>query len=108
MSRQSESGCLILLGIGGFLFLISILKENPILILYAFTLIFGILLITLFFNLIHTVYLIYFNAKVKMLLRINDFDMKTHAEKLLKNNRTEKSDIDESYLHFIRGSKIFD
>lgn len=108
MSRQSETGCMIWLGIGGFLLLINILKENPMIIVYAVLGLGGISLIVLFLNFLHTLYLINFNYKIKSILEFNEQELRMHSEKLLEMNRTEKTEIDERYFRFISSSKIFD
>lgn len=108
MSRKNETGCLIWLGIGGFLLLINILEENPMIIVYVILGLTCISLITLFLNYLHTLYLINFNLKIKSILKFNEQESRTHFENLLKINRTEKIEIDERYFRFISSSKIFD
>lgn len=108
MSRQSETGCMIWLGIGGFLLLINILKENPMIIVYVILGLACISLIVLFLNYLHTIYLIKFNSTIKSILKFNEKESRTHFENLVQINRTEKIEIDERYFRFISSSKIFD
>lgn len=108
MSRQSETGCMIWLGIGGFLLLINIIKENPMIIVYVTLGLACISLLVLFLNYLHTLYLLKFNPTIKSILKFNETQSRTHFENLLKINRTERIEIDERYFRFISSSKIFD
>lgn len=107
MSRQSETGCMIWLWIGGFL-LLNILKENLMILVYAILGIIGISLLTFLLNFLHTLYLINYNSKIKSILKFNEEESRIHFDNLRALNRTEKTDIDERYLRFISSSKIFD
>ena len=107
MSRQSENGCIIWLGIGGFLLLINVLKENPILIVYVAIVIIGVYFFILLLNFLHTFYLVNFNKKINSILKFDDVKSREHFEKLLEVNRTEKIDVNEKNYQFISSSKIF-
>jgi hypothetical protein len=104
MTRQDEDGCFMIIIIGGLFLIIKI----PIIIVYIIGGVIAISLVTLFLNILHTLYLIIFSRKIKLILKFDDDKTKKHFENLLQINQPEKTNLDEKYFHFISSSKIFD
>jgi hypothetical protein len=108
MSKHSSIGCLFAIGFWGIIIIFNVFLEKPMPFIYAALGIFAVILLTLFLNFLHTLYLITFNSRFRTIIKFNETESKIHFEDLLKLNRTEKSEIDERYLRFISNSKIFD
>lgn len=108
MTKQSKAYYKIWLSVGGFFLFINILKDFPMIIVYALFGIIAFSLLILFVNFLHTLYLINFNSKIKSILKFNEKESREYFENLRQINRTEKTEIDERYFRFIASSKIFD
>lgn len=101
MSRQSETGCMIWLGIGFILFIIQLIKKNPIFILYGVLAIGGILLSIFLFDFLKTFLLINFDKSLRNILNYDFKRIEDNINEIKAKNKKIHLDVDRIYKNFI-------